>query len=179
MDQSKIRQGVRLILEGIGEDLTREGLQDTPKRVAEMYQEILEGNDQQPQLESGFSEEMAEDIIILKDIPFYSMCEHHMLPFFGKVHLAYIPKSNKVSGFSSLTRLIDLYAKRLQIQERLTQQIANAVMKFLDPMGVLVLVEAQQLCVSMRGSKKDSVRTITQAIRGKIPENCLQMIKSS
>jgi GTP cyclohydrolase I len=177
MDESKIKQGVRLILEGIGEDLDREGLRDTPKRVAEMYREILGGSDPQPQLESGFSEEVAEDIVILKDIPFYSMCEHHMLPFFGRVHLAYIPKSNKVSGFSSLTRLIDIFSKRLQIQERFTQQIANSIMEFLDPLGVLVVVEAQQLCVSMRGSKKDSVRTITQAVRGEIPDNCLQLIK--
>jgi GTP cyclohydrolase I len=99
------------------------------------------------------------------------------LPFFGKIHLAYVPKDNKVSGFSSLTRLIDTYAKRLQIQERLTQQIANTMMDLLDPRGVLVIVEAQQLCVSMRGNKKDSVRTITQAMRGKIPENYLQLIK--
>jgi len=142
-----------------------------------MYREILGSVNERPQLESGFSEEVAEDLIILKDIPFYSMCEHHMLPFFGKVHLAYVPKANKVSGFSSITRLIDLFSKRLQIQERFTQQIANTVMEFLDPLGVGVLVEAQQLCVSMRGTKKDSVRTVTRAVRGELPDHWVHLIK--
>ncbi len=168
MDLEKIARGVRLVLEGVGEDLRREGLQDTPQRVAEMLKELLEGMEQQPQLEAGFAEEVGGDMILVKDIPFYSLCEHHLLPFFGKVHLAYIPKNNRVTGFSSLTRLVDVFARRLQIQERMTQQIADAVMEHLQPQGVLVVVEAQQLCVSMRGSKKDTVRTVTQAIRGEI-----------
>ena len=156
--------------------MQREGLQDTPVRVAEMYGEIFKGIGVEPTIEAGFSEEVADDLIVLKDIPFYSMCEHHLLPFFGKVNLAYIPKDNKVAGFSSLTRLVDIYSKRLQIQERLTQQIANAVMKLLDPRGILVLIEAQQLCVSMRGTKKDSVKTLTHAVRGDIPDKYLQML---
>ncbi|OGB68220.1 MAG: hypothetical protein A2Y94_15850 [Caldithrix sp. RBG_13_44_9] len=119
---------------------------------------------------------MADDLIVIRDIPFYSLCEHHLLPFFGKVHLAYIPRQNKVSGFSAITRLVDIFSRRLQIQERLTRQIANALMQFLDPRGVLVIVDAQQLCVSMRGTKKDSVRTVTRATRGEISPDCLPLL---
>ncbi len=168
MDSAKIAEGVRLILEGVGEDLKREGLSETPERVSEMLSEILGGTNQHAELEAGFSEEVADDIILLKNILFYSMCEHHLLPFFGKVHIAYVPKDNRVAGFSSLTRIVNIFSRRLQIQERLTHQIANTLMEYLQPVGVLVMVEAQQLCVSMRGSKKDSVRTVTQAIRGEI-----------
>lgn len=176
MDHRKIMQGVRLILEGVGEDLTREGLKETPRRVAEMCEDILFGINQEPELTAGFSAEVAEDVIILRDIPFYSLCEHHLLPFFGKVHLAYIPRDNKVTGFSNLTSLIDTYSRRLQLQERLTGQIAQAIMDALQPSGVLVVLEAQQLCVSMRGAKKDSVRTITQAVRGEIPPNVIHLL---
>lgn len=179
MDHEKIMQGVRYILEGVGEDPQREGLRETPKRFAEMAEEILAGIHQTPSLKAGFSEEVADDLIIIRDIPFYSMCEHHLLPFFGKIHLAYIPKQNKVAGFSSLTRLVDVFSRRLQIQERLTQQIANAMMKFLDPKGVLVIIEAHQLCVSMRGGKKASVRTVTKTIRGEISADCLSLLKLS
>lgn len=175
MDRQKIMGGVKAILEGLGEDSQREGLQDTPRRVAEMLEEILAGINQVPALEAGISEEVADDLIIIRDIPFYSLCEHHLLPFFGKVHLAYIPKQNKVSGFSAITRLVDIFSRRLQIQERLTRQIANALMQFLDPRGVLVIVEAQQLCVSMRGTKKDSVRTVTRATRGEISPDCMPL----
>lgn len=176
MDRQKIMGGVKAILEGLGEDNQREGLQDTPRRVAEMLEEILSGTNQTPALEAGISEEVADDLIIIRDIPFYSLCEHHLLPFFGKVHLAYIPRQNKVSGFSAITRLVDIFSRRLQIQERLTRQIANALMQFLDPRGVLVIVEAQQLCVSMRGTKKDSVRTVTRATRGEISPDCLPLL---
>jgi len=141
-----------------------------------MYQEILQGMDKEPVLEADFSEEVSDDLILIRDIPFYSMCEHHLLPFFGKVHIAYIPKSNKVAGFSALTRLVDIFSQRLQIQERLTRDIANAINKFLKPKGVLVMIEAQQLCVSMRGNKKDSVRTITKSIHGEISSDCLQIL---
>jgi GTP cyclohydrolase I len=175
MDRQKIMRGVTDILEGLGENTQREGLRDTPRRVAEMLEEILAGINQTPVLEAGISEEAADDLIIIKDIPFYSMCEHHLLPFFGKVHLAYIPKENKVSGFSALTRLVDVFSRRLQIQERLTQQLANTLMQFLDPKGVLVIIEAQQLCVSMRGTKKDTVRTVTRAARGEISPDCLPL----
>jgi len=175
MDLQKINDGIRLVLEGIGENVSREGLKNTPRRVAEMYHEILQGIDQEPTLEAGFSEEVTDDLIVIRDVPFYSMCEHHLLPFFGKVHIAYVPKSNKVAGFSALTRLVDVFAQRLQIQERLTRNIADAIEKFLSPKGVLVMIEAQQLCVSMRGNKKDSVRTITKSMHGEISSDCLQM----
>ncbi len=168
MDRQKIADGIRLVLEGVGEDLNREGLRTTPERVAVMLEEILNGTHLEPKLDAGLFEEVGEEIIMMKDIPYYSMCEHHLLPFFGKIHLAYVPRNSRVAGFSSITRLIDVFAHRLQLQERLTHQIADAMMASLDPVGVLVVVEAQQLCVSMRGNKKDSVRTITQAIRGKI-----------
>lgn len=175
MDLHKINEGIRLVLEGIGEDFSREGLKETPKRVAEMYQEILQGFGEDPKLVAGFSEEVSDDLIVLRNIPFYSMCEHHLLPFFGKVHIAYIPQSNKVTGFSSLTRLVDVFARRLQIQERLTRQIADTIEKYLNPKGVLVIVEAQQLCVSMRGNKKDSVRTVTRSVKGDVPSDCLEL----
>lgn len=168
MDLQKIADGVRLILEGMGEDVAREGLVKTPERVAEMCREIFGGMENQPQIEAEISEEIDTEVILLKDIPFYSMCEHHLLPFFGKVHLAYAPKGNRVAGFSALTRLIDVFARRLQVQERMTSQIADAIVEQLDPQGVLVVVEAQQLCISMRGSKKDSTRTVTKAVRGDI-----------
>jgi GTP cyclohydrolase I len=175
MDLNKISEGIRLVLEGIGEDISREGLTETPKRVAEMFQEILQGIHQEPHLTAGISEEVSDDLIVIRDIPFYSMCEHHLLPFFGKIHIAYIPQSNKVTGFSSLTRLVDVFAHRLQIQERLTRQIADAIMDFLNPKGVLVFVEAQQLCVSMRGSKKDAVRTVTKSVKGDVSSDCLEI----
>ena len=175
MNRKKIAEGVRLILEGIGENPDREGLRETPRRVSEMLPELLGGIHQEPQVEAGISEEVGNDLILIKDIPFYSVCEHHLLPFFGRVHLAYIPSENRVAGFSTLTRLVDVFARRLQIQERLTHQIARALMDNLHPRGVLVVVEAQQLCVSMRGNKKDSARTVTQAIIGDISLDRLQM----
>jgi GTP cyclohydrolase I len=175
MDSDKIAKGVRLILEGIGEDLNREGLENTPGNVAEMLEEILAGTNKQFHIESGLFEEVGDDLILIRNVPFYSLCEHHLLPFFGKIHLAYAPKQNRVAGFSTITRLMDFYAKRLQLQERLTHQIADAVMANLQPHGVFVLIEAQQLCVSMRGDKKETVRTVTQAIRGDISLERLQM----
>ncbi len=174
MDLAKIEKGVRLILEGVGEDVYRDGIKDTPKRVAQMYEEILSGINQKPEIEAGFSEEVGDDIILIKDIPFYSMCEHHLLPFFGKVHLAYAPQNNLVAGFSTLTKLVEIYSRRLQLQERLTHQIADAIMEQLKPRGTIVVIEAQQLCVSMRGSKKDVVRMVTQALRGEISIERLQ-----
>ncbi len=167
MDFKKIEEGVRLLLEGIGEDLSREGLQDTPRRVAEMCTEIFSGIAQSPQLEIGFVDaELENDPVIIRNISFYSVCEHHLLPFFGKVHIAYVPANRKVAGFSSLVRIVETFARRPQIQERLTTQIAEAILKNLQPEGVIVRVEAQQLCVSMRGQRKDEVITVTEAIRG-------------
>lgn len=175
MDLSKIEQGVRLILEGMGEDITREGLRETPSRVAKMFSEILGQTGKPLEVEAGISEEITDDLIIVKNIPFYSMCEHHLLPFFGTVHLAYVPNHNRVAGFSSLTKLVDGVSQRLQLQERLTHQIADALMTGLKAQGVLVVVQAQQLCVSMRGTRKDRVRTVTQAIRGEISLDRLRM----
>lgn len=175
MDTAKIAEGVRLILEGAGEDTDREGLRETPRRVAEMLTEILAGTDREPAVEAGFTADVGDDLITIKDIPFYSMCEHHLLPFFGKVHIAYIPRQNRVAGFSALTRLVDVFARRLQIQERMTHQIADALMAQLNPLGVIVVAEARQLCVSMRGSKKETVVTVTQAVRGDIAPERLKL----
>ncbi len=175
MNPEKIQKGVKLILEGIGEDLDREGLRNTPERVAEMFEEILEGVNREPEITAGISEEINDDIILLKDIPFYSMCEHHLLPFFGKVHIAYMPSANKVTGFSTITRTVTLLSRRLQIQERFTNQIADLLMQKLAPKGVVVYVVAQHLCVSMRGSKKEGVKTVTQSIRGEVPLHRLRV----
>jgi GTP cyclohydrolase I len=175
MNRKKIAEGVKLILEGIGEKIDRDGLRDTPQRVAEMYEEIFSGINNPLEIQAGISQEIADDLILIKNISFYSMCEHHLLPFFGKVHIAYIPAHNKVAGFSSITRLVTHFSHRLQIQERLTIQIAEALMQNLSPKGVAVFIEAQQLCVSMRGSKKEGIKTITQSIRGDISLQQLQL----
>ncbi len=168
MDREKIAAGVRLILEGVGEDLEREGLRDTPERVASMYEEILSGMNCDPKeiLQVVFAENH-DEIVMVKDIPFYSICEHHLMPFFGRAHVAYIPsKSGKITGISKLARVVDALAKRLQVQERLTTQIANALVESLDPQGVLVVIEAEHLCMSMRGVNKPGALTVTSAVRG-------------
>lgn len=167
MDSQKIEQGVKLILEGVGEDVSREGLLDTPARIARMFSEILSGMSQKPaDVLSATYDEGIEDLILVKDIPLYSMCEHHLLPFIGKAHIAYVPDSGRVVGLSKLARLVDVYARRLQIQERLTSQIASALMSVLKPKGVLVVVEAEHLCMTMRGIKKAGATTVTSALRG-------------
>lgn len=169
MDQKKIEEGVKLILDGIGEDLNREGIKDTPSRVAQMYLEIFEGMTVHPDLNVGFTEEISQDnYILIKDIPFYSFCEHHLLPFFGKVKILYIPKDNRVAGFSDLVKVVDIFSRRLQIQERLTNQIADKLMEKLKPVGLRVLIVATQLCVTMRGQRAQGTQTVTQAIRGNI-----------
>jgi len=167
MDSKKIEQGVKLILEGVGEDLSREGLLDTPARIARMFSEILSGMSQKPEdVLSATYDEGIEDLILVKDIPLYSMCEHHLLPFIGKAHIAYVPDGGRVVGLSKLARLVDVYARRLQIQERLTSQIASGLMSVLKPKGVLVVVEAEHLCMTMRGIKKAGAATVTSALRG-------------
>jgi GTP cyclohydrolase I len=172
MDRKKIEQGVRLILGGLGEDITREGLAKTPERVAKMYEEIFEGIGKEPELNVGFTEDLGADTLIkLRDIDFYSVCEHHLLPFFGKVEIIYAPKNNRVAGFSDFAKIVDTYARRPQIQERLTNQIADALMNFLRPYGVRVVVEANQLCVSMRGRHKKDMQTMTETLRGELPLN--------
>lgn len=166
MDKAKIEAGVRLILAGIGEDLNREGLQETPARIARMYEEICGGmyEDAKTHLTKTFT--VANDGMVLeKDIVFYSTCEHHMMPFYGKTHIAYIP-DGKVVGLSKLARTVEVFAKRLQIQEQMTGQIADAIMEYLSPKGVMVVVEAEHMCMTMRGVKKPGSKTMTVATRG-------------
>ena len=166
VDQDKIREAVRLLLEGMGEDPSREGLLDTPDRIARMYTEIFAGMDEDAKepLSKVFTVEDSE-MVLEKDITFYSMCEHHMMPFFGKAHIAYIP-AGKVVGLSKLARTVEVFAKRLQIQERMTGQIADAVMEHLNADGVMVVVEAEHLCMTMRGVKKPGTKTVTVVTRG-------------
>jgi len=172
MDKKKIKKAVKMILEAIGEDLSREGLRDTPERVADMYEEIFAGMKQKPaDVIKIFHAEEHDEMIILKDIPFYSVCEHHMMPFFGNAHIAYVPKGNKLLGLSKLARMVDMFARRLQLQERMTSQIADTIMKAIDPLGVLVIAEAEHLCTTMRGVKKPGSLMMTSAIRGIFRKN--------
>lgn len=171
VDQEKIKEAVKLLLEGIGEDTKREGLLETPDRIARMYREICGGMeaDAKEVLSKTFATERTE-MVLEKDIVFYSMCEHHMLPFFGKVHIAYIP-DGKIVGLSKLARCVEIYAKRLQLQERMTEQIAEAVMRYLSPRGVMVLTEAEHMCMTMRGVKKPGSKTVTYAVKGAFRED--------
>lgn len=166
MDKDKIKQGVRLLLEGIGEDTEREGLIDTPDRIARMYEEIFAGlnQDAAEPLSKVFTAQNT-DMIIEKDITFYSMCEHHLLPFYGKAHIAYIP-NGKVAGLSKLARTVEVFARRPQLQERMTVQIAEALMEELDAAGSMVILEAEHMCMTMRGIKKPGSRTVTIASKG-------------
>lgn len=166
MDSEKIKQAVTLFLEGIGEDPEREGLIETPDRVARMCEEIFGGigADASEHLKKQFTAQNSE-IVLEKDIVFHSTCEHHILPFFGKAHIAYIP-DGKVVGLSKLARTVEVYARRPQIQEQLTGQIADAVMENLKPKGVMVMIEAEHMCMSMRGIKKPGSRTVTYLTRG-------------
>ena len=168
MDRSKIEQGVRLILEGIGEDVDREGLARTPARVADMFSEIFSGigADAAEHFSVTFSEDHQE-MVLVRDIPLYSVCEHHLVPFIGRAHVAYIPgKDGRICGLSKLARVVDVYAKRPQVQERLTSQIADTIVEHLDPAGVVVVIEAEHLCMSMRGVRKPGAETVTSAVRG-------------
>lgn len=173
MDMEKIQEGVRLILEGVGEDPDREGLKKTPARVAKMYAECFAGLYENPAefFETTFDEHH-EEMVLVRDIPFYSMCEHHLAPFFGKAHVAYIPaKDGHICGLSKLARLVDTFAKRPQVQERLTSQVADTLIEQLHPQGVIVVIEAEHLCMSMRGIKKPGSRTTTSAVRGIFQRN--------
>lgn len=171
IDQEKIKQAVRLLLEGIGEDPSREGLVETPDRIARMYEEIYGGliEDAGVHLSKTFSVEHSE-MVVEKDITFYSTCEHHLLPFYGKAHIAYIP-NGRVVGLSKLARTVEVYARRPQIQEQLTGQIADALEKYLEPKGVTVLIEAEHMCMTMRGIKKPGSKTVTVAKRGAFAED--------
>ncbi|GFI03117.1 MAG: GTP cyclohydrolase I FolE [Lachnospiraceae bacterium] len=166
VNKEKVEEAIRLLLEGIGEDLHREGLKDTPARVARMYEEILSGMEDSPKehLSKTFTAENNE-MVIEKDILFYSTCEHHLMPFYGKAHIAYVP-DGKVVGISKLARTVETYAKRLQIQEKMTAQIADAIMENLRPKGVIVLIEAEHMCMTMRGVKKPGSQTVTMVSKG-------------
>lgn len=163
-----IEEGVRLILKGIGEDPAREGLQDTPARVARMYEELFAGLGEDPSrhFQTTFDEHHG-GMVLERDIPFYSMCEHHLVPFFGKAHIAYIPgPDGRICGISKLVRLIEGFARRPQVQERLTTQVADTLVSALNPQGVIVVMEAEHMCMSMRGVKKPGTKTVTSVVRG-------------
>ncbi|MDR1122632.1 MAG: GTP cyclohydrolase I FolE [Endomicrobium sp.] len=167
-DEKKAQKAIRLLLESFGEDLEREGLRHTPERVAEFYKETLSGNgvDSSKLVPIHYSAEEHEEIIFVKDIPLYSLCEHHLLSFFGKACVAYMPQKNKIVGVSKLVRLVEVFANRLQLQERLTKQIADTIMKSIEPHGVMVVIEAEHLCMTMRGVKKPGTKILTSAMRG-------------
>ena len=163
----RIAQGVRLILEGIGEDPNREGLRDTPKRVAEMYAELTAGmREDASQHVVPLSGNKHDEMVIVKDISIASLCEHHLAPFVGKCHIAYIPKHGNILGVSKLARLAETFARRLQLQERLTSEIANTLFQQLQPLGVMVVIEAEHTCMTLRGVKKPGAMTITSAVLG-------------
>ena len=166
IDQDKIKRAVHDILVAIGEDPSREGIKETPRRIAEMYAEVFSGMKEDPRdvLSVGF-EEGHNEMVILKDIPFYSMCEHHLLPFYGMVHIGYIPKG-RVVGASKLGRVVEILARRPQLQERLTTQIADTIVEALQPQGVAVVIEAEHMCMTMRGVKKPGSNIVTSAMRG-------------
>jgi len=172
IDTKKIQEAVLMILEAIGEDPYREGLLDTPKRVSKMYEEVFEGLHQDPRIYfETVLHENHEEIVLVKDIPFYSMCEHHLVPFFGKAHVAYIPRDGVVAGLSKLARAVETTAKRPQLQERITSTIADTMMDMLNPHGVYVLIEAEHMCMTMRGIKKPGSQTVTAVSRGSIQED--------
>lgn len=166
VDQTKIKEAVRLLLEGIGEDVNREGLRETPDRIARMYGEIFAGMDEDAGVHLAKTFAVASnEIVLVKNITFYSICEHHLMPFYGKAHIAYLP-NGRVVGLSKLARTVEVYAKRPQIQEQMTIQIVEAVMEHLKPQGAIVMLEAEHLCMTMRGVEKPGSRTMTLASRG-------------
>jgi GTP cyclohydrolase I len=167
VDLDKIERGVRLILEGVGEDAERPGLQRTPRRVAEMYAELTAGMREEPREHvQPLPGDRHDEMVIVKDIHFASLCEHHLAPFVGRCHIAYIPKAGRIVGLSKLARLVDSFARRLQVQERLTSEIADTLFEGLKPVGVMVVMEAEHTCMTIRGVKKPGAVTITSAIRG-------------
>jgi len=184
VDKPKIEEAVRMILEAVGENPDREGLLDTPARVSRMYEEIFAGLHKNPANElSARFHVQHDEIVFVRDIPFYSMCEHHLLPFFGRAHVAYLPSHGTVTGLSKLARLVDTVAKRPQVQERMTNEIADTLHHGLDPRGVMVVVDAEHLCMNMRGIQKPGSKTLTIATRGEFAEDIkrreevLQMVR--
>ena len=173
MDLPRIERAVREILLAIGEDPDRDGLAETPARVARAYAEQFSGLSQHPEdvLDTVFDADY-DEMILVRDIEVYSICEHHLVPFFGRAHVAYIPnEKGQITGLSKLARLVDVYARRPQVQERMTSQIADALMRVLEPRGALVVIEAEHLCMSMRGVRKPGAKTVTSAVRGSIRDN--------
>ncbi len=171
MNAEKIKKGVRLMLEGIGEDPDREGLRETPDRVARMYEEIFGGMGIEPaETVKTLDSDRHDEIVLVRNIPFYSICEHHLLPFIGVAHVAYLP-SEGLMGISKLARIVDLHSRRLQIQERLTTDVAESIMEAVKPRGALAIIEAEHLCMTMRGVRKPGARTVTSVVRGIFREN--------
>jgi GTP cyclohydrolase IA len=172
-DHAKVADGVRLILEGIGEDLDRDGLRDTPGRVARMYEEITSGLREDPgRILDAVFDEGHDEMVMIRDIPMASICEHHLIPFVGKAHVAYVPNElGRITGLSKLARLVEGLARRPQVQERLTAQIADVMVERLQPRGALVVIEAEHLCMSMRGVRKPGAVTVTSAVRGSFRES--------
>ncbi len=167
VDIEKIAQGVRLMLEGMGEDADRDGLKRTPDRVANFYAELTEGMWQDARAEIvALPGDSHDEMVIVKDISIASVCEHHLAPFVGKVHIAYIPKGGRIVGLSKLARIAEIYARRLQVQERLTKQIADTLFEELKPLGVMVVMEAEHTCMTLRGVKKPGAKTVTSAVLG-------------
>lgn len=164
----KIKGIIRELLAALGEDPDREGLRETPRRVADFYKEALAGADGDPRklLKLQYEDENHEEIVLVKDIPIYSLCEHHLLPFFGRAHIAYIPKKDRLLGISKLARLAEAYSRRLQLQERITQQIASDIMEVARPYGAMVVIEAEHFCMTMRGIKKPGAKVVTSAVKG-------------
>ena len=185
IDKEKIEISIRQILEAIGEDPDREGLVETPKRVANMCEEIFAGLQKDPRDEIKVFNENNDEMIVVKDIPFYSMCEHHLLPFIGMAHVAYLPGDGKILGLSKIARVVDTVAKKPQLQERLTSEIADIIMESVDAKGVAVIVEAEHLCMTMRGIKKPGSKTVTSALRGTMKSDmrtrneAMQLIKGN
>jgi GTP cyclohydrolase I len=172
MNLKKIEKGVRLILEGVDEAPKRPGLKDTPRRVARMFSEILGGTGEDPSKHLRMIQnEKHDEMVLIKNIPLYSMCEHHLLPFAGVAHVAYIPKGGRIVGLSKIARVVDILSRRLQVQERLTKQIADLLDEHLKPLGVMVVLEAEHMCMSMRGAKKPKSLTVTSAVRGSFRRN--------
>jgi len=172
VDLEKVEQATRLLLEGIGEDPARMGLVETPRRVAHMWQELVAGMDKKAEeIVKIVPVEQYDEIILLRDIPFVSVCEHHMVPFIGRAHVAYLPQEGKVTGLSKLARVVEMEARKLQVQERMTTAIAEDVMRTLDARGVMVVVEAEHLCMTIRGTQKPGTVTVTSVVRGLFREN--------
>lgn len=167
MDLAKIKKGIRLVLEGVGEDPDRPGLAETPRRMAELYSEVFSGLGQDPMRHLVPVEgESHDEMVLVRDIPLYSMCEHHLLPFAGKAHVAYIPEEGRIVGLSKIVKVLDTFARQPQVQERLTTQVAESIMEGLRPKGVMVVLEAEHMCMSMRGVNKPNSVTVTSAVRG-------------